>query len=110
MFHDKIDLMDILKDIPEVVVTPGATFSVNWETMKVSKSAYCPNEVPGSTPHVVKSFKFQNIEKIVEFVKNNKHQIVIWACFIPSYTEEIGTYSDPRPIMRYAKRPGSELI
>jgi hypothetical protein len=102
MEHPKRTLFHLLDGIDGIVYTNYPATRVNWETMKI--------DTINGLPAVCRAHVFQHEEAAVNFIKNNKHQIVVWEFFIPAWVEEDGVFNDPRPIIRYAKKPGIQYV
>lgn len=108
IYHPQENLTHLLKNIEGVLYTDYPTFVIDWEGMRMREGwTYGMDGISYAT---TQSYIFQNIEKILEFVEQNKHQIVIYRCIMMSWYEEPNVCKDPRPILSYAKKPGAELI
>jgi hypothetical protein len=100
------DLLPLLKDIEGVVYTQTPEFFIDWDMMKVGVGY--PPVVAG----VVKTQKFKSAENIVRFVKNNKHQIVIYAFLRVYWSKELIKQEapiSPAYFLKYAKKPYFQL-
>jgi hypothetical protein len=105
IFHEQKDLISYLKDIDGVLYTELPVFVIDWECMRFRDSFWC--NIPGiSIGYAQTGYSFDNIESTREFVKKNKHQIVIYKFALPCWVEEVGIPKNvPSPVLFYAIKP-----
>ncbi len=112
IIHPKVDYMPHIEGMAGVTFVKWPTFCINWSTMHINNKAYCNEQDinDGYTSHTIKLYKFRSIDEIKDFIDRNKHQIVVYDCFLQSWEEVEGVCSDPRPLLSYCKKPFAELV
>lgn len=116
--HTREDLTHHLKNIEGVVWVNFPCFIVNWDTMEVPKSqnsasVFMLSGLPGGEKYSAaecKLYKMQNVERAIEFVERNKHQMVVYEMFMPPWREEEGVCIDPRPFLRCSRKPETQFV
>lgn len=97
-----------LSGIEGVTYTTTPNALINWDTMEVFYGN--SNERPDTVPFATKSHKERSLDDIAEFVKNNKHQIVVYSVFLHTQGSLCNFNWSAAHLIRFARKPGCTLL
>jgi hypothetical protein len=115
--YTSTNLLHLITEIDGVTLSSYPTVCCNWDTMEVFPKNYISDDeiADGKSIQFVKGVKYRSEDDMIEFVKKNKHQIIVYEAYImgPDFYSALAKQNFspiPGPILRHVRKPNSTML